>query len=185
MHGKKENQLVVIENGQLTVYNLDDKLVWNVGRPTKDNKPDISFYIPTVSRKHGSFQNMDGMWFYLDKKGKNGTVYNEKYVEGGLGGRSKPITLKHGDIMIFGGAREAVISSKTIWSLFLEYNFGSKWKVEDTKGLKRLEISDGKQTTILQQPQKGTVIEKEEGIVIYMGDISYMNGSVQIKCSGN
>ena len=30
MLGKKGNSLVVIENGQLTTYSLDDKVTWEV-----------------------------------------------------------------------------------------------------------------------------------------------------------
>ena len=70
MLGKKGNSLIVIENGKLTDYRLDDKLVWEVGRPSRDNNPDIILHSVTVSRQHGKFQNIDGMWFYLDKKGK-------------------------------------------------------------------------------------------------------------------
>ena len=33
------------------------------------------------SRKHGRFENMDGIWFYLDNNGKNGTVYNDKHID--------------------------------------------------------------------------------------------------------
>ena len=35
MYGKKENNLIIIENGQLTSYMLDNKNVWEVGRPSK------------------------------------------------------------------------------------------------------------------------------------------------------
>ena len=75
MSGNRENTLIVIENGQLTSYDLDNRLIWEVGRPSKDNLPDIKLHSLTVSRKHGRFQNIDGMWFYLDKNGKNGTVW--------------------------------------------------------------------------------------------------------------
>ena len=64
MNGKKSrngNQLIVIENGQLSTYTLDDRLVWEVGRASKDNLPDIRLHSETVSRKHGKFQNIDGI----------------------------------------------------------------------------------------------------------------------------
>lgn len=53
MNIKKSNNLVVIENGQLTQYSLDDKNVWEVGRPSRDNVPDIKLHSTTASRKHG------------------------------------------------------------------------------------------------------------------------------------
>ena len=80
MSGKNVNNLIVIENGVLKSFSLDDKQIWEVGRPTPGNIPDIPLYSYTVSRKHGKFQNMEGIWFYLDLKGKNGTIYNEKHI---------------------------------------------------------------------------------------------------------
>lgn len=180
MSGKKGNSIVVIEKGKITTYSLDDKLTWEVGRPSKENMPDIKLYSSTVSRQHGRFQNIDGIWFYIDKKGKNGTVYNGKYVTTGIHGRIKPITLKNGDVLIFGGGREAMINSKTIWALFSNRKFDECWRVEDTKGLNKLFFTDGRQATILSNPVKGTVIEKEDGIAIYMGDISYLIGDISV-----
>lgn len=180
MLGNKGNSLIVIENGQVSTYSLDDKLIWDIGRPSKDNIPDIKLHSTTVSRQHGRFQNIDGMWFYIDKKGKNGTVYNGKHVKVGIGGRIKPITLKNRDVLIFGGGEEAVISSKTIWTLFLERNIEQRWCVEDTKGMSRLAFTDGENTTVLEKPEKGTVIEKDNGIAIYMGDITYLAGDIAV-----
>ena len=180
MLGKKGNSLVVIENGQLTSYSLDDKVTWEVGRPSKENIPDIKLHSTTVSRQHGRFQNIDGMWFYVDKKAKNGTVYNGKHVTPGIRGRVKPITLNNGDVLIFGGGEGAVINSKTIWAMFSERRFDERWRVEDTKGLSRLSFTDGNQSTVLANPVKGTIIEKEDGIAIYMGDITYLVGDIAV-----
>lgn len=180
MLGKKGNSLVVIENGQLTTYSLDDRVTWEVGRPSKENMPDIKLHSTTVSRQHGRFQNMDGVWFYVDRMGKNGTVYNGRHVTPGIRGKVKPITMNNGDILIFGGGEEAVINSKTIWAMFSERRFDERWRVEDTKGISRLSFTDGKQSTIYEEPAKGTVIEKEDGIAIYMGDITYLVGEIAV-----
>lgn len=181
MLGKKGNSLIVIENGKLTDYRLDDKLVWEVGRPSRDNNPDIILHSVTVSRQHGKFQNIDGMWFYLDKKGKNGTVYNGKHVSTGIRGRIKPISLKNGDILIFGGGEEAVINNKTVWTMYLECVFDERWRVEDTKGVSIISLSDEGNITILEQPSKGTVVKGENGLAIYMGDVTYLIGNIVIK----
>lgn len=180
MLGKKGNSLVVIENGQLTTYSLDDKVMWEVGRISKESSPDIKLHSTTVSRKHGRFQNMDGIWFYVDGLGKNGTVYNGKHVTPGLRGKAKPITLNNGDVLIFGGGEKAIINSKTIWTLFSERLFSERWRVEDTKGLSRLSFTDGNQATVYEEPTKGTVIEKEDGIAIYMGDVTYLVGNIAV-----
>lgn len=180
MRANRTNSLIVIENGQLVSYDLDNKLVWEVGRPSKGNSPDIKLHSLTVSRKHGRFQNIDGMWFYLDNNGKNGTVYNGRHVTAGIRGRIKPITLKNGDILIFGGGEDASINCKTIWAMFSERNFSERWRVEDTKGLEKIAFTDRDDTTKLEKPEKGTVVEKEDGIAIYMGDITYLVGDISI-----
>lgn len=180
MLGSKGNSLIVIENGQLTTYMLDDKLVWEVGRPSINNTPDIKLHSVTASRKHGRFQNIDGIWFYLDKNGKNGTVYNGKHITSGIRGRVKPITLHSGDVLIFGGGESAVINSKTIWALFSERKFEERWRVEDTKGLEHVSFLDGENTTKLDHPEKGTVIEGTDGIAIYMGNITYLSGDMAV-----
>jgi len=180
MRGKKENTIIVIENGQLKTYSLDNRLVWQIGRVTKDNDPDIKLHLATVSRKHGRLQNIDGTWFYMDHKGKNGTIYNGKQIKQGIKGRVKPVTLQNGDVLIFGGGEEAIISYKTVWSLFITSTIDDAWRVEDTKGISKLVFTDGEDTTMMECPPKGTVIEKENGMAIYMGDVTYLLGNLAV-----
>lgn len=180
MNNKRENNLIIIEKGRLRCVSLDDKQVWEVGRPAGDNIPDIKLYSSTVSRKHGKFHNIDGVWFYVDLKGKNGTVYNGKHITSGRNGRVKPVMIKDGDIFIFGGGEEAVINSKTIWSLYTT-RFGNKtWRTEDTKGMSVLVFSGGECKIKMEDPAKGTVVEQENGMAIYMGDITYLTGNINV-----
>lgn len=181
MRNEKGNCLVVIENGKLTTYLLDNKISWAVGRSSKENMPDINLHSLTVSRQHGFLRNIDGIWFYVDGMGKNGTVYNGKHIKPGLRGNVKPITMNHGDILIFGGGEEPIINSKTIWAMFLERTFDENWRVEDTKGYISLSFTCGNQTTVYEKPAKGMVIEKENGIAIYMGNITYLIGDMEVK----
>lgn len=180
MHGKKANIFIIIENGQLTLYPLDDKNAWEIGRPSKGNHPDIQLHSTTVSRKHGKFQNVDGVWFYLDYNGKNGTRYNQKPVNPGFGGRVKPVALNDGDVFIFGGGEEAVINRKTVWGLYITKDFGEFWRIVDSKGYSQIQFLTGNQTTTLNRPDKGTVIEKDSGIAIYMGDLTYLTGDMEV-----
>ena len=182
MHGRKiSNNLIVIENGQLTNYCLDDKLCWQVGRLSKGNSPDIILHSVTASRKHGKFQNMDGVWFYIDNSSNtNGTIYNNKKVKTGLNGRVKPIMVSDGDIFIFGGGEEAIINAQTIWALFSTRAFDKKWRCVDTKGLTQLSILSAKKVEQLKDLKKGDVIERVDGIVIYMEDITYLIGDIDI-----
>ena len=78
MSGKKENSLIIIENGQIKTYDLDNKTEWYLGRPSKNNIPDIKLHLNTVSRKHGKFQNIDGVWFYMDYNGKSGKKWTNQ-----------------------------------------------------------------------------------------------------------
>jgi len=180
MHGRMSNNLIVIENGQLRTYRLDEKLNWEVGRPSKGNAPDIKLYSSTVSRKHGALKNMDGIWFYLDHNGKNGTVYNNKHIKTGISGRVRPVMLKDGDVLIFGGGEEAVINCKTIWAMFCANRWEENWRVIDTKGYTQLSVTDGEQTARYENPVKGTVVKQGGGMAIYMGDITYLIGDISV-----
>lgn len=181
-HGKRSNQLILIENGRLTSYRLDNKTAWEIGRSSGENKPDIRLHSTTVSRKHGRFQNMDGVWFYLDHNGKNGTVYNHKHLDTGLGGRVKPVMLQDGDTFVFGGGEKEVINHKTIWGMFTETEYGDNWRAVDTKGYKCMTFTSGDTETTLSEPEKGTVIRREDGIAVYMGDLTYLTGDMRVSC---
>lgn len=91
-----ENNLIVIENGQLNIYLLDNQVVWEIGRMSKEHTPDIPMHATTISRRHGRFQNMDGIWFYMDENPKNGTIRNWKKLSSGLHGRVKPVMVSPG-----------------------------------------------------------------------------------------
>lgn len=181
---KKSNYLIVIENGKLTSYLLDDRLSWEIGRPSGERVPDIRLHTTTVSRKHGKLQNMDGIWFYVDYYGKNGTVYNEKKLTAGMNGRSKPVLLSNGDVLIFGGGDKAVIGANTVWALFLSTGIDDEWSVVDTRGYREISFTSGEKTIHLEKPQKGEVIEEKEGIAIYMGDLTYTLGEMKVEGRG-
>lgn len=183
IHGRIENNLILIENGRICSYVLDDKKIWEVGRPSKDNIPDIKLHSATASRKHGKFQNMDGVWFYLDYKGKNGTFYNHHHLDAGINGRIKPVMLKNGDVFVFGCGKEEVINCKTIWAMFVTKIFDGTWRLIDTKGCKTIKIIYGEGSTTLGVPPKGFVFEKKTGIAIFMGDLTYAIGDIEIICS--
>lgn len=176
MHGKVNNNLIVIENGQLNMHMLDDRLAWELGRQSKDYKPDIKLYSTTVSRRHGRFENTDGYWFYMDYNGKNGTAYNGRRIEVGINGRLKPVMLADGDVFIFGGGDKPALNYKTVWAMFSTHFWGDRWRVADTKDYEHIILTDGVKTTRLNHPARGTVIEKDNGMGIYMGDLTYLIG---------
>lgn len=171
-HGKRANNFIVIEHERLTVYPLDDKNVWEIGRVSKENHPDIILHAATVSRRHGRFQNVDGVWFYLDYNGKNGTVYNQRHITSGLSGRVKPVALKDGDVFVFGAA---------VWGLYITRDFEESWRIADSSEYAQIQLMTEGGITILNRQDKGAVIEKDKGIAIYMGDFTYLIGDVEMK----
>lgn len=174
------NNLLIIDNGKLDSYQLDEKLVWEVGRSSKDNNPDIKLHTSTISRKHGKFQNVDGVWFYIDNKSKNGTVYNNKQIESGLNGRIRPIMLNDGDIFIFGGGDKPSNDNKNVWGLFTTKRYNDNWQVVNTRGYDKICIQCDMEKTILENPSRGTAIRSNNSIAIYMGDITYLSGNTQV-----
>ncbi len=178
-----KNELVVLENNKICIYDLDDRAEWSVGRPTKDNDPEIKLYSPSVSRKHGQFQNIEGIWFYLDGNRKNGTTHNSKCVKTGIGGRIKPVILEDGDTLVFGRSSESRITEKTAWAVFLTKGFDG-CRAVDTKNMRNLTFTDGQDVTMLKNPAVGTVIRQDKGLGIYMGDISYVLGNMTVKEQG-
>lgn len=177
---KKSNQLIVVEPEQLTLYRLDDKQVWEVGRPSHGSIPDIQMNSPTVSRQQGCVRNVNGIWFYSNRKSKNGTFYNGKEVTCGIGGRVKPILLSHGDVLLFGAGTQAAVSSRTVWAAFLECCPEGEWRPEGTAALRKVIFSDGIQTLTLNNPQPGRLIMLERGFAIYMGEITWLIGEISV-----
>ena len=111
----RKNNLLVIENGHINTYLLDDKTEWSVGRLSKDNRPDIELHAPTISRKHGKFRNVESIWFYYDENGKNGTIYNKKPIKPGIKGRTKALMLNPGDVFVLGcGETENIYTSQNV-----------------------------------------------------------------------
>ena len=174
-----ENYLIVIENGQLTTYTLNDRNMWSIGRPSNGNMPDIRFYSSTVSRKHGELKNMDGIWFYLDFNGKNGTIYNGKHINTGRNGKIKPTMLNNGDVLIFGGGETAVINYKTVWAMFYAGKLEGQWKTIETDMYSKIMIRGDEGAIEVTRDDKGRVVMNEKGIAIYMDELMFVFGDVE------
>lgn len=177
----KGNSLIVIENGHLSIYVLDDKTEWTVGRPSAGNMPDICLHSTTVSRRHGRFSCDCGEWMYIDSYGKNGTVYKDKRLEKNKIGFVRPIMLEDKDVLIFGGGAEPVINGKTVWAMYVTDNVNGEWRVEDTKGMDKMQFIDGDWSEEVEAPGKGTVIDDGNGMAIYMGDLTYLLGDMRVR----
>ncbi len=177
---RKENRLIIIEKGQLTSYVLDDKNRWEIGRASKDNHPDIKLHAATISRKHGCFQNEDGIWFYTDYNGKNGTALNYHHINPGLNGSRRPKMLKDGDVFLFGGSEVPIVDHQTVWALYTINRIDDSWRIVDTKGCQKITYKSGSEEIELCEPVIGKVTRTEEGMGIYMGDFTYVAGDIEV-----
>lgn len=174
------NSLVVIENGLLTTYSLDNKNCWEIGRKTRKENPDIALHSQTISRRHGSFRNIDGIWFYLDNYSTNGTCLNGRYILPGIRGNIKPMILKDGDVLLFGGGNKATINDKTVWAAYFEQRLPERMAIKNTKGTRKITIKDREKVIVVDNPSKGQIIENDGGIAIYMGNITYLFGEINL-----
>lgn len=177
--GEITSRLIVIENGRVMVYCLDDRPYWKLGRTTGEELPDIGLTPPTISRSHGLFKNTGGLWLYTDYCKLNGTTYNGKL----LTKSNDHKLLEDGDILIFGGAGNAVINPQTVWSIYLKRPIGEEICIVDTREKRSLEFTDGTTVTRFICPEKGTVVDKGTGLGIYMGDYTCLLGNIRLKCS--
>jgi pSer/pThr/pTyr-binding forkhead associated (FHA) protein len=176
----KGNNLIIIENKILTEYHLDNRNVWEIGRVSKGNTPDICLHAGTVSRKHGKFENVDGVWFYFDYNSKNGTVYNGSRIATVYGSFIRPIILDDGDTLIFGGGGAEVIDERSVFGMYTTETFDGGWRQVDTNGCTNVRIVDSDGEVAAKNPRKGTVVKNDDGIAIYMDDLTYMTGKLQL-----
>ena len=175
------NTLIVIQNGQLKEYCLDDKPVWTVGRPTPENTPDIKLLSKTVSRKHGTFKASNGIWFYSDEYSTNGTKYNGKKMKLNSFKRKIPVILNDGDVFIFGSPRKDF--SDLTWALYSRLAFTDSWQVIYSKGYSALEFSLADEKIMFDKPEIGTHMKNNGGIAIYMGDKTFVTGNIKVSLS--
>ena len=179
------NFFTVIEGNDIETYNLDDKAKWSIGRPSKGNVPDIKLHSITVSRKHGLLYNSDGLWMYRDGYGKNGTIYNEVKVKKTINRAGDeiedPIILDNGDTFIFGGADVPVLDSKTVFALYTDDIKKPDWRTIDTANMDKLTFVNGTEEKVLNDSKKGDVLRIKNSIAIYMGDVTYITGDMQLK----
>ena len=171
------SRLIIIEQGNLKVYHLEDKAVWEIGRASAEKIPDIALYTPTVSRTHGVFKNKGGIWLYNDYCQLNGTTYNGIQ----LTESDNHKLLEDGDVLIFGGHGKAVINAQTVWGLYLKRQIGEEYCVEDTSKDKVLRFTDGNKVTKFVRPEKGTVVDSGTGLGIYMGEYTYLLGDIRLE----
>lgn len=91
-------KLVIMERDSVSVFALEDRPEWIVGRADSASAPDvIPLNSPIVSRYHGKIYKIGRAWFYLDNpRNTNGTILNGVPIPRGNG---TPVQLYDGDIL--------------------------------------------------------------------------------------
>lgn len=95
-------KLIVLENDQVRVFDLDQRLEWMIGRvdPNSSVKPDVPFTSMLVSRQHGWLRHVEGQWYYAENpQNMNGTFRNGVKLDRPDPGRVRSIQLTSGDIL--------------------------------------------------------------------------------------
>lgn len=122
-----QTTLVILEQGDVQCYRLDEAAQWSLGRKTPKNNPDIALKSSVVSRCHGTFLLVDDQWFYCDQGSLNGTVYNGKKVRCGLNRRIMPVMLKNGDVLRIDHSSAGKSDPRGVWMLFSTERIPGKW----------------------------------------------------------
>jgi len=134
-------KLVIIENDEVRVCELAHRSQWLVGRidPNSATEPEIPFSSRIVSRKHGSFRNIDGQWYYVDEpENLNGTFYNGVKMQRPLPGRKKSVPLANGDILRVDNADLDRVSSEGVLMLFTTDEVSGSWTALSLDGRESL-----------------------------------------------
>lgn len=111
-HTSTGGSLVVMEDDRVSVFPLEQRSDWLIGRAVAPYPPNlIPFHSPIVSRSHGKLMKINGTWCYLDDPNNtNGTMINGKRIPRGY---PSPIRLYEGDVLqvdkFSGSLRNAVL----------------------------------------------------------------------------
>ena len=175
--------LLIFENDTIRSIAFDEKDSWEVGRPTKDNHPDIALNSPTISRHQGRFLKQDMFFFYGDHAAKNATYRNDALLKPGLGGKIKPVMLEPGDQLIFGGSSSTGHGAHAIVTLFIDRPvIEETWRIYETEPYHEFVFSYGKESKTKKDPKGTKVVQLHEGFAIIMGNKTYMNGKIDLFC---
>ena len=118
---EKYANLLIVENNDVFRVPMHRNKGYTLGRAAKGAAlPDIPLQAPYVSRNHGRFMMVDGLWFYCDADGTNGTYYNGKRIRTGINGRTSPILLRSGDVLRIYPKSTSSQSLNNVWCLYLE-----------------------------------------------------------------
>lgn len=133
--------LVVLEDGAVRSYPLNENQIWKIGRKNPESENDIELESKIVSRKHGQIQSVDGEWYYIDNGSLNGTYYNGSKIKANDHGEFDAVKLSNGDILRIDSDSLDYPEERGVFFLFTTEGIGNQWK---TVTLNKKEISFGR-----------------------------------------
>lgn len=98
---QKSPRLIILQAGQVQQVALEEKEQWLIGRTCPQHTgADIAVPSPIVSRQHGWFRKVEGVWYYCDnQKNLNGTYYNGQFLPRSHNDKPTAVELKDGDTL--------------------------------------------------------------------------------------
>lgn len=168
-----ETTLVVLEQGVIRCYGLDEAVRWSLGRETMDNKPDIPLKSSVASRRHGELILIDGQWFYCDQGSLNGTLYNGKKIKSGINGRVRPIMLKNGDVLRIDRSTANPSDPRGVWMLFSTEKISGEWVYFPLTN--RSTVTIGRDESLCGLVQPMPYISAQHARLVIRGGSCYVN----------
>lgn len=164
--------LVVLEEGTIQSYSLEEKQQWSMGRKAPGNSPDIVLLSAIAGRKHGNFLCMDGNWFFVDGGSINGTYYNGQKVERSTDDSVRPVPLRNGDVLRIDSSDLSQPDKRGVWMLFTTDPIGKQWI--------NYPLDKHSDTYIGRDEECCQIVWEQPYISRKHAKITYMNGSYYI-----
>ena len=190
--------------GDMQIINLNTKDTWNIGRYVKgyrgNDKLDIAFKNPMISKLHGIFARKKDNYCYADNDSTNGSFLNGQLLPKNISHE-----LKYGDSIIVGGKPQTILNnekylpalflkSNAVWFFYSDNPQDAKWR-NVCLGLPRfspettdnLTIIDGNKELSFDKEFEnipfGTVKRFETGAIVRLYDDIFISGDIQLKDS--
>ena len=119
--------LIVVENHEISTYDLSGRTFWTIGRPTKENFPNIPLKSMIVGRRHGELHLVHDTWVYVDGGSVNGTIYNDRYMNSRECNRKLSVSLKDGDILKVDSKNIGKMDSRGVTMFFSTNPMSGSW----------------------------------------------------------
>lgn len=118
---------IVLENGFVRSFPLDERRIWSLGRIVPGTEPDIPFNSKIVSRSHGRLISVDGDWYFEHLSRTNGTYHNGIKINYSDDNASRTVKLKDGDILRIDSDDFDKPEARGVWMMYSKECIGNRW----------------------------------------------------------